>query len=62
MRWTFVSGQDMAGLVVFSIAFELVWGLVFGLEHADLEPEEEDDPKWLIAIHAGILRIMFVKY
>ena len=57
-----MSGQDTEVVAVFSIAFELVWGLVFGLEHADLYPEEENDPKWLIAIHAGILRIMFVKY
>lgn len=52
----------MGVVAVFSLAVELVWGLVFGLEHADLYPEEEDDPKWLIAIHAGFLRIMFVKY
>jgi len=40
------------------IAGEFITGLTFGLEHDT--GQEDDEYNWLVAIHLGIFRIMFI--
>lgn len=42
-----------------AISLNLITGLVFGLEQDT--GEEDQDYSWLIALHLGIIRIMFLK-
>jgi len=40
------------------LAFELINGLVFGIEHMSVQDGEME---WLIAIHIGFIRIDIIK-
>ena len=41
------------------IAIELINGFVVGIEHVT---DEEEGLAWMIAIHLGIIRIMFISH
>lgn len=43
-----------------TLLLELIAGMVFGIEH--VSPEEDDDFKWVIAIHFAFLRLCIYKF
>lgn len=40
------------------LTFEFIGGLVFGLEH--MTGDEDDEFNWMIGLHLGIIRILFL--
>ena len=42
------------------ISFEIISGLTVGMEHDS--GNDEDEYNWLVAIHLGIFRILFISF
>lgn len=43
-----------------SISFNLIGGLVFGLEH--IGGYDDDEFNWMIVIHVGLFRVIVMNY
>jgi hypothetical protein len=42
------------------VQFDLIHGIVFGIEHLTDDDYEHID--WIIPIHLGIFRVVFIRY
>lgn len=46
--------------MAFEVGIEFLWGLTFGIEHC--AGDEEDFFEWIVPVHLGFFRIIFIKH